>query len=91
MVHKIPEGILETFILNPHHIQEDDAFSYTSHIFRKEKKMYYITSYNRFGQKYTSEKEERPNLQGNPNLDLNQLNFWDRPAFNTRRRNIPNI
>lgn len=43
--------------------------------------MYYITSYNRFGQKYTSEKEERPNLQGNPNLDLNQLSFWNRPAL----------
>jgi len=48
--------------------------------------MYYITSYNRFGGKYTSEKEEKPRLLGNPNLDLHLLPFCNTPHLTTEER-----
>lgn len=37
--------------------------------------MFYITHYNRFGKKYTSQKVERPQLTIHPTLDTQQLYF----------------
>lgn len=43
--------------------------------------MYYITSYNRFGLKYTSKKQEKPLLYTHSHSNLNQLNFFNLPEL----------